>query len=161
MKSHYMQGTIPKQMQGFSLIEAMVSVVIFSIGLIGLAMLQTQSLQYMQAAQDRAAVTVASNSYIDELKAATSGNKDLTVGDAVGIATTKLNALSNASRSVITVTPPNAADGRFSLNPAIRAQNLVLVFSPAVEQKIEGMDLQRAGSNQTAFARTIRFELFL
>ncbi len=75
--------------RGFSLIEVLVSVVILSIGLLGVAAMQLAGLQYSQGAYQQSQATVAIADLIDRMRAnpdlgAASGGYQFTATDAGG-----------------------------------------------------------------------------
>ncbi len=53
--------------QGFTLIEVLISIVILSIGLLGLAALQTKNLQYIQTANVRTQATFLAADLVDQI----------------------------------------------------------------------------------------------
>lgn len=57
--------------RGFSLIEALVATVVFSVGLIGLGMLQTKGLQFSRNAYIRTQATVLARELADRMRANT------------------------------------------------------------------------------------------
>ncbi len=148
-----------KKMHGFSLIEGMVAVVIFSIGLMGLVILQTRSVQYMQAAQDRAVITVAANSYINELKAAISGNKDTSIVQAMAVAQTKLEK-NYAARTSLHIEAPERGSGQYQVVPSLVAQNLSMAFVSLADRKVNELE-QHSVSATTITTRPIVFNLYL
>lgn len=66
------QTTLSNQ-QGFSLIEVLVALFVLSIGLLGLAMLQTRGTQFSTESYLRTQVTVAANDIIDRMRANKTG----------------------------------------------------------------------------------------
>lgn len=72
------------QQKGFTLLEAMIALVIFSIGLIGIAALQTQSLTFNQSSYIRSQATYLVYDMLDRMRAnrqaAENGNYDLSLG---------------------------------------------------------------------------------
>jgi type IV pilus assembly protein PilV len=66
------QITLSKQ-QGFSLIEVLVAMFVLSIGLLGLAMLQTRGTQFSTESYLRTQVTVSANDIIDRMRANKAG----------------------------------------------------------------------------------------
>lgn len=79
------------QQKGFTLLEAMVALVIFSIGLIGIAGLQTQSLTFNQSSYVRSQATYLVYDMLDRMRAnreaAENGNYDLSLGTTAPSAT--------------------------------------------------------------------------
>ncbi|MEJ2142634.1 MAG: type IV pilus modification protein PilV, partial [Gammaproteobacteria bacterium] len=61
--------TIKKHSFGFSLLEVMIAMVIFSIGLIGLAGLQSASLGYNHSAYLRSQATYLAYNILDKMRA--------------------------------------------------------------------------------------------
>ncbi|QTQ31008.1 type IV pilus modification protein PilV [Aromatoleum bremense] len=54
-------------MRGFSLIEVLVTMVVVSVGLLGIAALQAKSLQYAYASHQRSIATVQANDLVERL----------------------------------------------------------------------------------------------
>ena len=75
--------------RGFSLLEVMIALVIFSIGLIGLAGLQSASLSYNQSAYLRSQATYLAYNILDKMRAnpqaAINGNYDLATYSYAGV----------------------------------------------------------------------------
>jgi type IV pilus assembly protein PilV len=78
-------GTLIKQARGFSLIEVLVSLLILSLGLLGVAGLQTTSLRSNQTAYFRSQATAAASDIIDRMRA-----------NPQGVADGKYNAINSA-----------------------------------------------------------------
>lgn len=68
-----------RRVDGFSLVEVLVSVVILSIGLLGVAALQLAGLQYSQGAYQQSQATVAIADLVDRMRA----NPDLDAASAI------------------------------------------------------------------------------
>lgn len=70
--------------QGFTLLEVMIALVIFSIGLLGLAGLQAEALRYNNGAYQRSQATFLVNDIMDRMRAnrdsAINGNYDIALG---------------------------------------------------------------------------------
>ena len=82
--------TIKKFNQGFTLIEVLVALLIFAIGMLGLAGLQLQAHQTTSYAQGRTAATMAASHLFERMRA---NNNAVTAGDyAFSSATTVLPA---------------------------------------------------------------------
>lgn len=84
---HHLKALPPVQcgeMQGFSLIEVLVTIVVLAIGLLGLAGTQMQSLQYSASAQQRSQATFLAESIADRMRSnrtnADAGAYDIAVG---------------------------------------------------------------------------------
>jgi type IV pilus assembly protein PilV len=77
--------------KGFTLLEAMIALVIFSISLIGIAGLQSQSLSFSQSAYLRSQATYLVYDMLDRMRAnreaAESGNYDVSLGTTAPTAT--------------------------------------------------------------------------
>jgi type IV pilus assembly protein PilV len=56
---------------GFTLLEAMIALVVLSVGLLGLAALQARSMQYNSEAMTRSQATVIANEIIDRMRSRT------------------------------------------------------------------------------------------
>lgn len=73
--------------RGFTLIEVMISVLILAIGLLGVASMQTRSLQMNQSAQFSSQASILAYDIIDRMRAnrgaALSGDYNRALGDAV------------------------------------------------------------------------------
>lgn len=63
----------PKAQQGVSLLEVLVSIVIFSVGLLGMLAMQTATLRFEQGAWARSAVASASADMADRIRTVTVG----------------------------------------------------------------------------------------
>jgi len=72
----------PRQQRGFSLLEVLIATVVLSIGLLGLASLQTASLKNNNAALQRSQATIMAYDIIDAMRA---NQKKVEIGDyAIG-----------------------------------------------------------------------------
>jgi len=80
-----------KSHKGFTLVEVLVSLLVFSIGLLGLAALQLQSLKFNQSAYQRSQASLMAYDILDRMRsnvlAARNGNYNIGLNDA-GITTT-------------------------------------------------------------------------
>ena len=68
IKTHEKQTTLYKQQHGFTLIEVLVSVVILSIGLLGLAGLQTTGLRNNQSAYFASQAAIYANDIFERMR---------------------------------------------------------------------------------------------
>lgn len=77
--------SIKKTNSGFSLLEVLISVFVLSIGLLGLAKLQGESLKTNQTATLRSQVTILASDMFDSMRAnqteAESGSYNIAIGD--------------------------------------------------------------------------------
>ena len=69
MNTQYMSRSVINRQQGVSLLEVLISVVVLSIGLLGLAGLQTVSLRNNASAYQRGLATMLANDVIDRMRA--------------------------------------------------------------------------------------------
>lgn len=81
----------PKQDRGFTLIEVLVALLVLSIGLLGLAALQTTSLQLNTSSYQRTQATLLAYDIIDRMRANTTGfsNGNYHTPDATAAASKK------------------------------------------------------------------------
>lgn len=63
------RNTLNEKQSGVSLIEILIALFTLSIGLLGLAAMQAQSLQFNQSAQMRTQATILANDIIDRMRA--------------------------------------------------------------------------------------------
>lgn len=74
----------PSRQRGFTLLEVMIALVIFSIGLLGLADLQIKSVDYNNGAYQRSQASFLINDIMDRMRAnkdeALNGNYDINTG---------------------------------------------------------------------------------
>ncbi len=64
-----MSGRFARRMAGFNLIEVMIAVVLLSVGLLGMALLQTTALRAGQSANERTTATMLSHKLLDMARA--------------------------------------------------------------------------------------------
>lgn len=57
----------PRRSRGFSMIEALVAMVVISVGLLGVAALQAKSLQFTRASYQRSLATLQANDLVERL----------------------------------------------------------------------------------------------
>ena len=131
----------PLGQRGFTLIEVMVAVIVLSIGLLGLAALQTTGLRNNHSAYYRSQATFLAYDIIDRMRAnrdaATAGNYDLAIsatpsgGSSIAAADQVewINSLGNLLPS---------GDGSIAVTPATGAATVVVQW-----------DDQRAGGSTT------------
>ncbi len=93
--------------QGFTLLEVMVGLIIFSIGLLGLAGLQSQSLNFNHSASLRSTGTYIAYDIIDRMRNNT--DEALTSGYDIAL-TTDPGAATACNSSTVTCTPAELRD---------------------------------------------------
>lgn len=109
----------PSQSGGFALIEVLVSVLIFSLGVVGLMGVQTRALQVSNEAQDRNTAAMLANSITSEMWLVKSTSVDASVLSAWqdqvaqslpnGEGTVTTSSASNAVVSVTWLPPARSA----------------------------------------------------
>jgi type IV pilus assembly protein PilV len=83
MKTQHMQRQLSAKPTGFTLLEVMVALLIFSIGLLGLAGLQANSLQNNKTADSRSIAVIEAHDMADRIRANARGSS----GDYNAVAT--------------------------------------------------------------------------
>lgn len=70
MRAHHRQWPDPfcRSLQGFTLIEVLISVIVLSVGLLGLAALQASALRNNQSSLERSLAVVESYSIVDAMR---------------------------------------------------------------------------------------------
>ncbi len=112
----------PRTHRGFTLIEALVALVVLSIGLLGVAALQLASLQANHGASQRTQATFLAQDIVDRMRAnrdaAVAGDYDTDFGDA---APTSPANVAQADISIwkarLLATLPSSSDGAASSMP--------------------------------------------
>ena len=98
--------TILKTNKGFSLIEMLIAVTIFAIGLLAMAQLQTHSIVYNAQAQRNTVATIHAQNKMDELRAMDFADLDgengttETTGDGYDIEVTVANGPLSDTRNI-------------------------------------------------------------
>lgn len=147
--------------QGFSLVEVMVAMAVFSFGLIGVLLLQNYALQYNQAAFDKILLTTASNSFLDDLKVSIkdAGNNAAT-HTAVLNRTVTYSGLSSEQANLIP-TFPAAGAGQFQQRPLPVTNNSSIqlnVSQVASEQKTQALEDRKQNTSPVAIDRQANFQ---
>lgn len=109
----------PRTSRGFTLIEVMVTVLVLSIGILGLAALQAQSLRLNHSAYLRSQATALAYDITDRMRAnwmaAGAGAYDIDLGDSAPAGATVAAADLETWKAALTVTLPNG-DGSVARN---------------------------------------------
>lgn len=116
----------PRTSRGFTLIEVMVTVLVLSIGILGLAALQAQSLRLNHSAYLRSQATALAYDITDRMRAnwmaAGTGAYDIDLGDSAPAGATVAAADLVTWKAALAVTLPNGdgsvarnADGSFTI----------------------------------------------
>ena len=118
--------------RGFSLIEALVSLVVLSIGLLGVAGLQLASLRSNQGAALRSQATFLAYDIIDRMRAnrgaALAGAYDIALGASPVAGTVAGNDLTQWKQEIGSTLPAGAItpDGAIQLDPATQVVTVTL-----------------------------------
>jgi len=76
VNSRHRHSTSPRAVRGMTLIEVLIAIVIFAIGLLGIASLQVSGLRYTKASQSRATAAMQAENLIDRMRANPIGVND-------------------------------------------------------------------------------------
>jgi type IV pilus assembly protein PilV len=128
-----MKATVNGRQQGFSLVEVMVSVLVLSGGLLGLAFLQAQGMKFNAEAYQRTQATVLAYEIIDRLRAnpvaAHTNRYSVPDADAATAASTATPQACDTPNGNVTCTSNQLAT--FDLVRWYQAQTQTLALDPA------------------------------
>ena len=128
----------PHPQRGFSLLEVLVSIVMLSIALLGLAGMMLSTLKSNHSAYQRSQATWLAYDIIDRMRADRQGalaqNYDVALGDA------SAESGVSAWKDALAATLP-AGDGSVDVNPATRAVTVIIQWDDS--RGVGGSDAQQ------------------
>ncbi len=126
-----------RAIRGFSLIESLVSLLVLSVGLLGVAALQLSSLKANHDAATHSQATFLAYDIIDRMRAnrgaALAGAYDIALGEAPAAGTVAGNDLTQWKQEISATLPAGsvAADGAVVLDPATQVVTVTLQWDDA------------------------------
>ncbi len=140
----------PIKQQGFTLLEVMVAVGVFSFGLIGIILLQSYALQYNQAAFDKVLLATASNSFMDDLNVSLKDRGNTATTQAAITNRTINNSGLSAESTNLQPSFPAKGAGEYQTDPApiVTNSGIVLNISSskgavATEQRLQALEAKK------------------
>lgn len=128
----------PQPQRGFSLLEVLVSIVILSIALLGLAGMMLSTLKSNHSAYQRSQATWLAYDIIDRLRADRNGALAQSYDVALG-ATSEEGGVSAWKLALGTTLP--AGDGSVDVNPATRAVTVIIQWDDS--RGVGGSEVQQ------------------
>ena len=98
-----------RSLQGFTLIEVMISILIFSLGLMGTVALQALAVQMATQNTDRSRAAILANEMVSQLWAGQSATPTDLAGWQAKVSNPAVSGLPNGTGSVTTTTSTNTA----------------------------------------------------
>jgi type IV pilus assembly protein PilV len=142
------------QQRGVTLVEILVTVVIISVGLLGVAALHLTSLRAGQGSHTRSQATALANDIIDRMRAnpraAAAGEYNLAIADAAPITPTALVAIDQQQWLDALARALPSGDGEI--------QNFELLGQPAVRVAIQWAERKSAIEDEDNLLPPSRFE---
>jgi len=140
--------------RGVSLIEALVSILVMALGLVGMAALQTHTLKYQQGSVQRGMVSSLMSDYVERVRA-NSGQSMVMLGTASPYLAGEQTWEDAAGVDWSTVEAATDCAGSTSCEPADRAEYELVQWQKAVRQSLPNGSVSMTTMNDASVRVTL------